>query len=173
MIPFEDFLWMIILVYTIIIIYETLLEKVKRELIDRRMFPLFLGTIIVLGIFFFLLFTGKSSIFVLESKYAYFCLSIVFFLFPTILFIIKFPKLFKKCLPLSVYILYLTILFEITATRLNQWIFTGKYLIPPFSVFTNTPIPYEELFFVGIIGPIVTISLYEFFDDVVPKTIHN
>ncbi len=164
-IPWEDFLWMIAGTYTIIMIYETLVSEGKQELINRRAIYFVLSAIIVLSIFFLFFVTGRTDFFIFESKYAYLILASIFFLFPALLFVIKFPEYLKNFLPLSVYFLYLTILFEITATYLHQWIFTGKYLIPPLNIFGNTPIPYEELFFVGVVGPIVALSLYEFFDN--------
>ncbi len=164
-IPWEDFLWMITATYTMIIIYETLLDKGKHELLDRRMLYFLLSAAIVLSGFFLLILTGRSDLFIFNSQYTYLVLGSLFFLLPTVLFILKFPKFLKRFLPLSAYFLYLTILFEIIATYLNQWIFTGTYLLPPINIFGNTPIAYEELFFVGIIGPMAAVAFYEFFDD--------
>lgn len=164
-IPWEDFLWMITGTYTIVMIYETLLDKGKHELLDRRMLYFILSAIIVLSAFFLLLIIGGSNIFVFNSEYTYLFLASVFFLLPAVLFILKFPKFLKKFLPLSAYFLYLTVLFEITATYLHQWVFTGKYLIPPLNIFGNASVAYEELFFVGIIGPMAAVAFYEFFDN--------
>ncbi len=144
-------------------IYETLLNKKRQELAYRRMLYFILPAIIVLVIFFFILATGRSEIFVFNGKYTYLILASIFFLFPALLFMVKLPKYLKFFLPISGYFLYLTILFETTATYLNQWVFAGQYLIQPLNIFGNTPIPYEELFFVGIIGPMTALSLYEFF----------
>lgn len=164
-IPWEDFFWMLTATYTILIIYETLLDKGKRELIDRRMLYFILSLLLVLGSFFLLIATQGSEFFIFDSEYTYFILGSIFFLFPAIVFIYEFPKFLKRLLPLSAYFLYLTILFEITATYLEQWIFTGKYLFPPLQIFANTPIAYEELLFVGFIGPMALIAFYEFFDN--------
>lgn len=164
-IPWEDFFWMITATYTMVIIYETLLDKGKHELLDRRILYFLLSAAIVLGSFFLLLLLGRSDLLIFDSQYTYLVLGSVFFLFPTVLFVLKFPKFLKRFLPLSAYFLYLTILFEITATHLNQWIFTGIYLLPPLNIFGNAPIAYEELFFVGIIGPMAAIAFYEFFDN--------
>lgn len=164
-IPWEDFLWMITATFTMIIIYETLLDKGKHELLDHRMLYFILSAAIVLSSFFLLLLVGRSDLFAFDSQYTYLAIGSLFFLLPAILFIIKFPKFLKRFLPLSGYFLYLTILFEITATYLGQWIFTGKYLLSLLNIFGNTPVAYEELFFVGVIGPMAAIAFYEFFDD--------
>lgn len=162
--PWEDFLWMIVGAYTIVMIYETLINQGKQELINRRALYFLLPAVIIIVVFFFILTVFGSEVFVFHGKYTYLILASIFFLSPALLFIIKFPEYLKKFLPISMYFLYLTIFFEITATYLNQWIFTGQYLIQPLNIFGNTPIPYEELFFVGIIGPMTAVSLYEFFD---------
>ena len=69
-----------------------------------------------------------------------------------------------KSLPVMGYFLYITILFEFSATTLQQWVFTGEYLLPPLIAFGNA-IPWEESFFVGIVGPLATNLGYEFFDN--------
>ena len=164
-IPFEDFVWMFAGTYTIVAIYETLLDKSKHELADRRMFYFILPAIFALGVFFLLLLLGDPQIFSFNSKYTYLVLATIFFLLPALIFLIKFPKFFRKILPLIGYFFYLTFLFEITATYLGQWIFNGQYIIPPLNVFGNAPIAWEELFFVGIIGPITGVAFYELFDN--------
>ena len=59
------------------------------------------------------------------------------------------------------YFTYLTLLFEIVATFLKQWIFSGAYIFSPLNIFGNTPIPLEELFFVGFVGPLAAVAFYE------------
>lgn len=164
-IPWEDFVWMITATYTMIIIYETLFDKSKRELINKRMWYFCSSAFLVLGSFFLLLIFGNSQWLVFKNDYTYLLLGTVFFLLPAILFTAKFPKFIKKSLPLMGYFLYLTLLFEITATFLTQWTFSGTYISPVLNIFGNTPIPFEELFFVGFIGPLAAIAFYEFFDD--------
>lgn len=164
-IPLEDFLWMIAGTYTIITIYETLLDKSKHELVDRRVLYFVFSAIFALGVFFFLLVSGNQQILVFNSKYTYLILATIFFLLPALFFLIKFPKFFRKLLPLLGYFFYLTFLFEVTATYLGQWVFNGQYIVPPLNIFGTAPIAWEELFFVGIVGPITAIAFYELFDN--------
>jgi hypothetical protein len=76
-----------------------------------------------------------------------------------------FPKFLKKSLWVVGYFLYATILLELTTTHLNQWIFGGTYITKPFSLFGFGYVSFEELFFVGVVGPFAAIALYEYFDD--------
>lgn len=77
----------------------------------------------------------------------------------------RFPKFFKKSFGIVVYFFCITVLFEFTATSLEQWVFPAQYLFPPVSLFGLGLVPIEELFFVGMIGPLAAIAFYEFFDD--------
>mgnify|MGYP001561255707 FL=1 len=165
-IPYEDFFWMAVATYTMIVIYQTLLEPHdKKEIVDNRMLHFLLSALFVLGCFFSLLIVGHEKIFAFDSKYTYLFLGSVFFLLPSALFLMKFPKFLKKLWPLSLYFLYLTTLFEITATYLNQWIFNGEYFLPPIDIFHRAPVALEELIFVGLVGPIAAVAFYEFFDN--------
>lgn len=164
-IPYEDFIWMVTGTWVIIMIYETLLDRGKHELMDKKIVYFVLIAILLLSGFFFLLILGDINIFTFKSKYTYLFLGTLFFLIPTLLFLFKFKKFFKKILPLAIYFFYLTLLFEITATFLKQWIFTGAYIFQPFNFFGYALVPFEELFFVGIVGPFAAVAFYEFFDD--------
>jgi len=164
-IPWEDFIWMAVAAYTIIVLYEIFLDRGKREFADRRMWHFVLFSLLGLSAFFLVLASGNQGAFVWGSQYAYLYLGVAFFLLPAALFLWRFPQFLIRFLPVAGYFLYLTALFEITATHLQQWIFTGSYLLPPLNTLGNNPVPYEELFFVGVVGPLAAIALYEFFDD--------
>ena len=152
-------------VFVIMLVFETFLDKGKREFADQRMWSFVCAAFLVLGIFFFLLFSGGEGAFAFKSNLTYLFLGILFFLLPALVFLLKFPQFVRRAVPLAGYFFYVTLLFELTATFLDQWVFTGTYLIPPLNLFGNSPVAFEELFFVGIVGPLAAVALYEFFDD--------
>jgi lycopene cyclase domain-containing protein len=164
-IPFEDVLWMLSASYTVVVMYEILFDTGKHELIDRRIRYFVFFAFLVLSVFFLALATGNHALLKWDSRYAYLLLGATFFLIPALLFMWHFPKFLRRSAFLVGYFLYLTVTFEITATLLGQWVFMGRYLISPLIIFANDPIPYEELFFVGVVGPLAVVALYEFFDD--------
>lgn len=160
--PYEDLLWMIAGVFTIIVFYEFLIRENHGTLINKRMWHFVLPASLILAIF--ILITSISPrIFIWEGAYTYLILGTVFFFIPAALFTYLHPRTIRKSIPIITYFLYVTILFEITATSLNQWIFTGSYILQPLAIF-NVLIPWEELFFVGLVGPVAAIALYEIFD---------
>jgi len=165
-IPWEDFFWMAVATYTMIVIYQTLLEAHdKKEIVDNRMLYFLISALFVLGCFFSLLIVGHENLFAFDSQYTYLFLGSLFFLLPAVLFLMKFPKFLKRLWPLSLYFLYLTTFFEVIATYLNQWTFNGEYILPPLDIFNRAPIAIEELIFVGLVGPIAAVAFYEFFDN--------
>lgn len=164
-IPVEDFFWMLSAIFTLVMGYEIMLDKGKHELADKRLWHFTSIGFFALSAFFLLLASGKHSLFIWESRYTYLILGMVFFVSPVALFLWHFPKFLKKTFPLLVYFFALTFFFEVTATFLSQWVFTGAYFLPPFSLEGMNPIPWEELFFVGVVGPLGVVTFYELFDD--------
>jgi len=163
-IPLEDFLWMFAGTYLIIILYQAFFDRGKREVTDHKMWKFILPATILMGVFFYLV-NINYNIFFWPGKYTYLVLCTIFFLLPAILFLANYPKFLKKILGVIVYFFYVTCLFEFTATYLKQWIFTGSYIIRPVSFFGFGSVALEELFFVGIVGPIAAVAFYEYFDD--------
>jgi hypothetical protein len=164
-IPFEDFFWLISATFTIAVIYEILVDRGKHEIMDRRMLYFFSLTAPLLCMFFLIPEFTRWSIYEIDSQYTYLALGILFFLLPAVLFLLRYSLFLKRSLPLIGYFLYLTFCFEISAIHLRQWIFSGRYILSPIKIIGNVYIPLEELFFVGIIGPLAVIAFYEFFDD--------
>ncbi|MCX6751796.1 MAG: hypothetical protein NT161_03485 [Candidatus Nomurabacteria bacterium] len=164
-IPLEDLIWMYSATYLIMIFYQTFLDIGKKELINKKIIKFIIPALIALAIFFVLVLTNNSQIFFWHSKYTYTILCTIFFLLPSIIFLLFFPHFLKKSLSITVYFFYVTTFLELTTTYLNQWVFKGEYIIKPFSLFGFGLVSFEELFFVGIVGPIAAIAFYEFFDD--------
>ncbi|MFZ3019949.1 MAG: hypothetical protein WA051_00260 [Minisyncoccia bacterium] len=163
-IPLEDFLWMFTGTYLIIILYQSFFDRGKHELVDHKIWRFILPATMLMGLFLYLV-DVNYQIFFWPGKYTYLVLCSVFFLFPATLFLSRYPKFFKKILAVTSYFFYVTFLFEFTATYLKQWIFTGSYIVNPISLFGFGSVAIEELFFVGIVGPIAAIAFYEYFDD--------
>jgi lycopene cyclase domain-containing protein len=164
-IPGEDFIWMFAATYLVIIFYQTFIDKGKRELIDKRVGRLAVPAAMLLAIFFIMVAANNTQYFLWSGRYGYLALGTLFFLLPSVLFLWRFPRFLKKSLWVIIYFCYVTLLLELTATHLNQWVFMGEYIIKPFFLFGFGPVPLEELFFVGVVGPIAGIAFYEFFDD--------
>jgi hypothetical protein len=164
-IPWEDFFWLGLATYTIVALYAALLNEGERELAGPRLWYFVALASLMVIVFLVLLLSGLSEFFTSNSRYTYLGLGVAFFALPAGLFVWRFPWFLRRTAPLVAYFFYITILFELSATLLRQWVFTGTYLFPPLSVFGGGPIPYEELFFVGIVGPVATIAFYELCDD--------
>jgi hypothetical protein len=162
LLPWEDFVWMFLVTYCIVSVYGMSYGNGKSELVGRRMAYFILFAILGLGAFFGILGLGRKAILAWPTQYAYVCLGCIFFLVPAIVSWWRPFKLLRHFFPLVLYFLYLTLIFEIIASILGLWLFPGPYFFSPFSLFGLRPIPYEELFFVGIVGPLVAIGFYRY-----------
>jgi hypothetical protein len=164
-IPVEDLVWLVVATYTIVILYASVLDKGKHELADARMSYFIVPASVALSAFFLFLVFGSPTLLSLDSRFTYLFLGTAFFALPAGLFLWRFPSFIERLIGLVTYFLYVTILFEIVATSLGEWEFHGTYLLPPLFFGGAGPIPYEELFFVGIVGPVAAVAFYEWFDD--------
>lgn len=163
-IPWEDFVWMFAATFLCVTLYQTFSDKSSKKIVSRKIVPFIIGSSMVL-IAFGLVYALSPEKLILNSPYAYLILGTIFFLLPTILLTIRHPKIFKKYLKIIPYFFYVTLLFEIFATEMNYWVFTGTYLMAPLTFFGLGFIALEELLFVGIVGPAAATVFYEQFDD--------
>ncbi len=164
-IPIEDFLWMVLATYTVVLMHELLSGTDDHGLVNRRMEHFILAASLGLNAFLILVASTDGALFAWHSRYVYLALGSGFFLVPAVLFFWRFPEVLYRCMFTVAYFFFVTLIFEVTATSLKEWVFGGSYLLPPFTIFGVGSVPYEELFFVGIIGPLAAIAFFEFFDD--------
>lgn len=104
----------------------------------------------------------NANIFLID--YFYIKSGLLFLLFPTLAFLITFPKYISKFLKTVPYFFYLGLLQELTALHLGHWSFTGKNIINMVTIF-EYKFPVEELFFWLMIFSFTVLTYFEFFDD--------
>lgn len=159
-IPIEDYLWLVMGTFIVIVFYKWL----GGDAPSRRMSTKFIMPFFIAATIFCIAFLGSirifPSLYIFHSHYTYLFLASIFFLMPALIFLSQKPRPAKTIISSSLYFLYLTALFEFTATHLQYWIFTGSYLMSPLSILNFGSVPLEELFFVGIVGPIAAIAFY-------------
>lgn len=159
--PIEDFIFGIFLIYGVIILYEHFLEKGKHGLVDHHVKYFILPFIIMTIIFFAVVFTKPELLIV---KYAYLKIGIIFLLIPSIAMLVFFPRLLSKYIKVGAYYFLVTALFEITGLQLNHWTFPGQQFIGWVTLF-GYKFPYEEFLFWFVMTVITILSYYEFFAD--------
>lgn len=159
----EQIIWLFFYVYFVIIYYEVFLEDHKAiSNFHINMKYMFLIMASMLGIFlFFYTFSPKT----LEINYFYLKFGIVIVLLPIIIVLAKFPQLSGKFFKASTYFFFLSITYEVTALKLNQWSFPAENQFVGIIELFGQRFPFEELFFWIILGSLATLSYYEFYDD--------
>ncbi len=159
--PIEDFIWGFLLIYTVIMFYETFFDKTGKEIIDKKMKYLGLILGIILLLFFIALFTNPALLYI---KYAYFWIGLILVLAPAVIFLSFFPKNFSKFVKTGIYFFFLNSLLELTGIGLEQWTFPGDHFVGWIELFGKR-FPFEEFFFFITITAVAILSYYEFFDD--------
>jgi hypothetical protein len=142
--------------------YEHFLDKhVKKENYTKNMKYFIVLTLILLGLFFSAFIANPAF---LKIPYFYLVFGMILGLLPVIFVLLKFPILFSKFFKTTAYFFVLTFAYEITALKLGWWSFPGTEFIGWVSVL-GTRFPLEELFFWIVLGGMIILAWYEFFDD--------
>ena len=156
--PLENYIWMFLAVYIIIIFYEHFCNKFEKEISKRlKIFSWIFYTLTALILIVHII---RCSFFIIPYIYLY--LGITLFLIPTLFFIWKYPKFMGSFFNVQVYFFYLHIMFELIGVKLQHWVYPGTHYIGIVSFF-GLNIPFEEFFFVIAFGAFETLAYYEFF----------
>lgn len=155
--PIEDYIWLAAAALFSVAIYA------KNKAVSwRGVWVLFVGSLLALAVFVFFLVKVPGTL-IWSGKFAYLFIGSIFFLIPALILLIKHPKLFQAQLKPVLYFLCITSLFEFTATYYGYWEFSGNYILKPISFGGFGYVPFEELFFVGMVGPFAAAYFYENF----------
>jgi|SRR3989344_376048 len=158
-IALEDFLWMFLVTYIILIFYEHFINKDFQKDISKKIkvmnYILYPITIILSLIFVF----NRA---ILVIPYAYLVFGIIIFLIPTMLFLIKYPKFTKNFFKVSIFFFYIHMILELVGLRLGYWVFPGTHYIGMISIL-GLSFPLEEFIFVICLGGFAACTYYEFF----------
>lgn len=156
--PLEDFLWMFLTLFTLLLFYEYYRKEEYNLMLPKRFLILIIALFSLAGaiIATHLLFPSLLNI-----PYAYTWLGTVFFLIPVIVFLTRNPHYFSRFIPVTLFFFFIHLLFEITGVLLNHWQFTGTNYLGWMS-FLGVKFPVEEFVFVLILGGFSAGTYYEF-----------
>jgi hypothetical protein len=156
--PLEDYLWLLCGTVLILVYYSVKSPQPKPMFINFKV--LTFGSIVALSLFTIIYQIFPSTL-VWSGKFSYLLLGSLFFLLPGLLISMRYPGLIKEELKIIPYFLYTTLSFEMIATHQGYWIFTGDYIFSPLTIAGIGLVPLEELFFVGVAGPIAAVAFYK------------
>lgn len=159
----ENIIWAVLYLYLIVMFYESFFDKHKDTEYYRPrlkfaiLFYFVLVTLTTLAYFFY-----PNLI---HIDYFYFKFAFTLGLVPVCYMLIRHETLREKFFKTGLYFIYASLLYEFAALKLNLWIFPGiKQYVYTFSFFGYL-VPLEEFLFWIILGSLVYLSYYEFFDD--------
>jgi len=161
LIPIEDFIFGTLFVYATVMFYEYILDKGKDNIMDKRLRLLIIPLTIIFLVFLLFILRSPSLLYI---PYAYFWIGLLAGLLPLAAFLSFFPELFGKFIKAASYFFFLTLIFEVTALKLNQWDFPGEQFVFWVGI-GGINFPFEELFFWTILASVSVLTYYEFFAD--------
>lgn len=156
LIPLEDFIYSFLIVYIVVIIKEHFFEKNHK--INFNHYKLFLLSILILIIIFFMSFIKSKEVFTISNYY--FWLAFFIFLIPAIIGIIMFPRLRKIMLIIGTYFFFLMLPWELIALKLGIWTFLSQDYIFFIKIF-GFKFPIEEFVTWIVLASSTIISLSE------------
>lgn len=166
-IPLEDYLWMFLVTYIILIFYESFCNRKFEPSISKRIRVM---NLILYGLAALLVITFIFNKSLLNIPYAYLWFGIILFVIPSTLFLCKYPSFFAPFLKVSAFFFYLHLLFELVGVKLGHWVYEGAHYIG-LVYFFDIRFPIEEFFFVILLGGFAACSYYEFFTNKkIPKS---
>lgn len=161
LVTLEDFVWMFLCTYVILIFYEHFFDKQFDKKTSSRvrnlLYALYGITFIFVTLF---LITGS----LLVIPYSYFLLCVLFWIIPISAFLIKYPEYIKNFAKVALFFFYLHLLFELMGLQMGYWVFSGAHYIGWISIF-GFNIPLEEFLFVILFGGLAPCVYYEYFTD--------
>ncbi len=117
LVPMEDFVYLFLTVYIIVIIYENLFEQIHK--INYGRLNNFWLAILTLTTIFFALFLWFPDYLIINYYYSW--LLLIVFAVPTIIGLILFPKIRKPIFLLAPFFFIYTLSFELIALHLGLW----------------------------------------------------
>jgi hypothetical protein len=158
----ENIIWLPLYAFFIVMYYEYFYELGDQDVLyTPRLKYLYAFYLAVLTIFLAVYLINKDWLYL---PYFYMQMGIVLIILPIILTFFKSPRLFTKLIKVGIYFSFLSLIYELTALYLDQWVFPGGGTLGLVGV-GKIRFPVEELVFWIMLGSIGGLSLYEFFDD--------
>lgn len=160
LIAWEDIIWTFFFVYSVVIFYEHFIDKAKHKVLEgKAKFGILL--LILLVMLFFSLLHFKPQF--LNIQYYLFRFGFIFMFLPVVAMLSYYRKLISGFFITGVYFFAHSLIYELTALKLNQWIFPGKHYIGWVEL-AHFRLPFEEFFFFIMIGGMTVLAYFEFFD---------
>jgi hypothetical protein len=146
----------------VVTVYQALHNRQQAPLIDSRLSRFVLPAYTLTALF--VMFAATSGYTPpLEGRFTYLILGATFFALP--LFVLSRRAVIATWPSFAsiAFFSYTTLLFEVTAAVRHYWVFNGSYILPPLHIAGLAVAPYEELLFVGAVGPAAAIAFFEVF----------
>lgn len=157
--PLENYIWMFICPYIIIMFYEHFCNNKFQPEISKKI-RLMIYILYPLTAFIIILFILNSPL--LNIPYAYLWLCLIFWLTPITLFLTKYPRYTASFFYVSIFFFYIHMIFELVGLKLHHWLYQGTHYLGWIS-FVGLSFPIEEFFFVILWGGFAALVYYEFF----------
>lgn len=159
----EDISWGFLLVYLILIHYESLVHKhFADNPIHKRMQYLLEIMIVTIGLFLLLFITNIGA---LNIDYFYFKAGTALVLTPIILITIRSTRVLASFAQTAVFFSLVTLLHEIVALEYGHWFFPQYGEFVGFVQFAGHTIPFEEILFWIILMGFGILSYFQYFDE--------
>jgi hypothetical protein len=155
-IPVEDFVWILIVTYTVLMYYEHFQNNQFQSTMSLNRMLLLLDPLCVAVM---LVFMWNRTL--LSIHYAFALLGLVLFIIPLALFFNSAPYLFATFVKTDMFFIYCNLVFELVGLKLNHWSFDGTHYIGWIRIL-GLNVPLEELVFVIILGAFVACAYYEY-----------
>jgi hypothetical protein len=156
LVPIENPMWSFLYIYNVIMVYECLANK-KPGRPSKRFFW-FIGGLALLAVVVHL---AADRIDALRNiPYLYFSAGMLFFVAPAAAFLAKYPKYLHNFVATACYLVPIAFANEVVGLTLGHWYFPAEAELLGHIGVLGVAIPFEELFFFILFGPIAILTYY-------------
>jgi hypothetical protein len=157
--PLDDIIWTFLYVFLILLSYSYLFDHYKSKRLKQSFKKMSLTYLLMLFVFIAI---NNSFPMILSIPYFYSILMAAALLF-TIVFLIKYPRMYQNISLIALYFFLPSVFFEYVALELGHWYFDNGYHLA-YIMIGKFSIPLEEFFFY-LLAVTSTVLIHEMFGD--------
>ena len=162
LVTIEVIIWALFNFYFVIIFYKHFLDRAyfKKLLPSRMLNMLILIVSLMIAFIVTYIFAPEK----LNIPYFYLWFGLIIILIPIVIEFSQYPKVISKFFITACYFFYVSFLYEVTALKLDWWLFPNSTFIGQVNIF-GVNFPFEEMFFWLILFSMACLTAFERFDE--------
>ncbi len=157
----EVIIWVVCFLYFVVMFYEYFIDFSPKNMKWNPRMKILVGFLWGLLVMFFIFYFLLPN--ALNIPYFYLVIGLLFMVIPSIIELLRRPRLLSKFLLVGAYFFFFNFIYELTALKLGQWTFLSTQYVGWVAI-RGLQFPFEEFFFGFFFYAMIALVCYEAFD---------